>query len=148
MKLDNYNKTERHIVDVGWGKVETLGSVVVPIDELYASIKVGKDKQYLKIINTPHYKWIYSLVNNTNDIEAKTIYKKYLEEYFADTAVLDLQKSKDTVEFYKKSKPDILTIVVWPINDIIIIFDGIHRTAIAKSMGYELIKCLIYNRGV
>jgi len=146
LNLYKFKPDDRYVVDVMWGRIETEGSIEIPIDMLYYRTFTPEGLKLMKIHELPHYRWLSSLVNNKEDKEGEQIYRDYLKTYWPAAADSDFERSKSTVRFYKESSPEIFTITIYPPSDNVIVFDGTHRSVIAKAMKHDIIKCLIFKR--
>jgi len=149
-KFSFHYKKDAQIVDVRWRTVETIGVIDAPIDLIFAPICTEKGNQLMHIENTPHYRWIKDLIEGkVNDLN-KNEYFQYNRQYFpdenADEQLNDVTRLVSEISSQKNPTIEILT---YPPNEILRsdisfrIFDGVHRAAIAKSLGYKIIKCRI-----
>lgn len=145
-KLDY--KPESRAIDVTWATVITHGIIRVSLESVRAPIITPAGKEFMPIEDTPHYLWIRSLVGENEDLEMRSKYRNYLESYHPEedaevglAHVVDLVKS-----FAKENRDSLITIVAnTPVfykgTYFIVIYDGVHRSAIAKAFGHKFIQC-------
>jgi glycosyltransferase involved in cell wall biosynthesis len=145
-KLDY--KRESQPVDVRWATVVTHGIIHVPLDSVWAPILTPAGKEYMPIEDTPHYAWIKSLIDGNENLELRSKYRNYLKSYYPEEDVEEcLEHVVDLVSsFIRESRDSLITIVAnMPVfykgAYFIVIYDGVHRSAIAKAFGHEFIQC-------
>jgi hypothetical protein len=102
----------------------------------------------MPVEETPHYKWIKSLVLGNDDLHARDNYRDYLETYYpGEDASAGLEQVVSLVSLFKsKAGSNLINIVTHPPMyyqgaDCIVIYDGVHRSAIATALGQESIQC-------
>ncbi len=136
-------------IDVRWATVFTHGIIKVPLNILRAPIVTSDGTQLMPIEDTPHYPWIKSIVEGCENLHLRDRYSSYLENYFPDDdKLVGLAQVIALVSSFKAAVNyhSIITIVTQiPVryqgSFYIVIYDGVHRAAIAKALGHEFIKC-------
>lgn len=148
-------KVDPKSIDVRWSNVDTCGIIKIPINILLAPIVTPSGNRLFTIEETPHYPWIKSLVEGNEMMHLREKYREYLATYYPEEdTVAGLEQVVALVSSFKsgESHPSLITIVAHlPVHykgsDYVVIFDGVHRSAVAKAMGHEFIQCrLVSNR--
>jgi len=140
-------KPEKVIVDVRWGKVDTYGIIRVPLNQIYAPLVTPTGNRLFKIEETPHYQWIKALVDGRNDRFVRAKYKEYIQTYFPEGNLAEMEDVPELVKSFQSKRDTPITIITLPpaLNenaDIhVVVYDGVHRSAIAKAFGHKLIEC-------
>lgn len=142
-------RRENARVDVRWARLPTHGIISAPMSALRAPIHVPGGKILATVENTPHFAWISALVAGSDDAEESAAYRAYLCKYYPQEDPEDgLRQVRNLVEVFRNSTErldDIAIVCNEPIttNDglVILIFDGVHRTAIAQALGRRSIRC-------
>ena len=145
-KYQYYKQT----IDINNSPININGLIEVPVNRLRARIWTPAGLRSMPIKNTPHYKWIKDLIDGIKNDASYTIYKNYIQTFFpeidcaiAKKNITNLVKSFSPRRNIKKS----ITIATFPPSRkpgslySIIIFDGIHRSAIAEALGDETVNC-------
>lgn len=137
---------EKKFINTGFDTIETIGMMTVPISILRANILTPKKHLSLSISQTPHYAWIYDMVHGKTGKSEKE-YRKYIARYYPHQSLDEsIRQTKKIIQsiLSKKDVENIEIVVFPPIekngNIYITIFDGNHRAAITKAMGYNYIK--------
>lgn len=141
-------KRDPKIIDVRWGMVDTYGVIQVPLNIIRASIVTPTGNRLFTIEETPHYPWIKALIEGHDDRYARAKYREYTETYWPEEIAEDvLATVVNLVESFRAHHDTPITIVTLPPaligdSDIYVqIYDGVHRTAIAKALGHEFVRC-------
>jgi hypothetical protein len=137
-------------IDLRWGIVASKGFIHVPINFLLAPICTPYGKMLFSIESTPHYKWINYIINKEGDKNSDNDYRSYLETYYPEcNCYTGMEYVEQLVGSFLKNDPtDVIEIATYTPctmeeGDRIIIFDGVHRAAIAHALKHNLIKCRI-----
>jgi len=145
----NYKQDIRK-TDVRWGIVDTLGTIDVPLEQIVAPICTSHGNQIMQIANTPHYRWIKNLVEGNSDVVSKMEYYQYNKTFFPeDNAEEQSDSIMRLVAEFQKKQDFTIEIVICPPKKLFhfpppfVIFDGVHRAAIAKAFGHKTIRCRI-----
>lgn len=148
------SRYEKKTVDLGWATVRTIGTIQISINDVYAPIMTAQGKVLLPIKETPHYQWIQSLVARNEDIRHRNEYRAYLEKYYqkhyadVNSGLRHVEKLVDAF----RDKKTLFSIIAFHPRPLAgnpqaaVIFDGVHRAAIAKALGHEQLKCQLYAR--
>jgi len=153
--LFNYQK-KAMLIDIGWNTVKTSAIICVPIEFIRAGIETKEGIKSLRLEETPHYKYIKSIIDNTN------IESEYLDyEYYMKTYQKGRNTEDDKNKLYEIAN-DISCKFKSGINDCFIItnipnislrqglivelYDGVHRAVIAKACGIKIINCLLLSK--
>lgn len=142
-------ESDPQTINVRWAIVYTHGVINVPLNILRAPIVTPTGIQLMPIEDTPHYPWIKSLVEGSEDVYLRDKYRSYLEAYYPEedtTAGLDQVVALVSTFQSGANRDSLITIVThtptrYQGSDYIVIYDGVHRSAIAKALGHESIKC-------
>lgn len=137
-------------IDVGWGNIYTYGTIKIPLNILRANIYTPTGMRLVPIEETPHYQWINDLIQGNDNTDSYSKYHEYVKTFFPELNTDEqLDKIKNLVRsiLSQPNKNSQITITVYTSKynrnsfPYIIIFDGNHRAAIAKSLGYNFIQC-------
>jgi glycosyltransferase involved in cell wall biosynthesis len=137
------------MVDVRWSSVRTHGFIKVPLNVLRSPIHTSAGIRLRPIEETPHYEWIRSLVAGHDDPSSRQAYRQYLETYYPEEDMAaGLDHVRATVssflsEILVDGSVEIVTYAptYYRGDHYIVIYDGVHRSAIAKALGHEIIRC-------
>jgi glycosyltransferase involved in cell wall biosynthesis len=138
------------VFDAEWGTVQTSGVIKVSIDFLRAPIYTPTGLRLMLIEDTPHYHWLRCLIDGNDDTRSREKYREYIEDFFpeADTDAQLAKIMRLATSFRSDSNSDsLVTIATFPptrgqgseLN--VVIYDGVHRSAIAKALGHRFIQC-------
>ncbi len=136
-------------IDTRWSLVNTDGVIRVPLNLVRAPIHTIEGIRFVPVEETPHCKWIRSLVMGSDDACLRDKYREYLEAYYPeeDTAA-GLDHVVALVSSFQSgaNRDSLITIVTHPPtlykgSDYIVVYDGVHRSAIAKALGHEFVRC-------
>lgn len=101
------------------------------INSLSARINTPSGLKKVKIEETPHYKLMCGIIKG----ESLEEYRSYLNTYFVgENFEQKLKQMKGMVQSFDWNKAIIL------IDNNNIILDGLHRTSLAKALGFEKIQ--------
>lgn len=139
------------VIDAGWNMVQTYGTFQCPIKLLWAAIATKTGKRLVPIEQTPHYKYVRSLIKGDGDNAGRETYRQYMETFYghrdSDSELHRIAKLVTSIEC-ESDFDSLITIVTYPpklqrASGVykVRIYDGIHRVAIAKVRGYESIQC-------
>ena len=145
----SFRRENEMIIDIGWMKVLTTSSIIIPIDKIRVNLKDSTEIVKSKIEDTPHFKFIYSHKNNikTN----KDVYQDYLIENFSE---INTKNIKDYIynfislyESYENN-PEVFNLIVYRDKDLFLknhptLLDGVHRLSIMKVFNQKFVKCFI-----
>lgn len=148
LKDYNYNPEENKIIDVIWAKIKTVGSLIIPINEILFPTFIGGKKESIFIEDTPHFNYIKSLCTNFVDEISECKYRTYLETYFPKNVKTDMERLKKTIGYFKSFYDRSIPVVIVKPNKedlYFTMYDGTHRTAIAKSIGHKYVQADIFN---
>ncbi len=152
-KKFNY-KREPKILDVGWGKVNTIGSIIIPIDALYARIWIIDSLKIKPLEKTPHYRWIKDILEHKDDSLSRAAYYEYSKTFFPEEDPdLQLVNIKKMALAFKEQNDihtaPIMTFPPFRMEDgsyHVVLCDGVHRSCIAKILGKKFITCRIIEK--
>lgn len=143
-------KRDSETIDVGYGTVFTHGVIQVPLNVLRAPIHTPTGIRLMPIEETPHYQWIKALIEGNDDAYSRSKYREYVETFFPEEDT-DAQLAKIVSlvsSFQSQSNGDsLITIVTHPptrnrgSDSYVVIYDGVHQSAIAKALGHTFIQC-------
>jgi len=136
-------------VDIRWAIVNTHGFIRVPLGMLRAPIPTPEGELLMPIEATPHYPWIKSLVAGRDDVHLRDKYREHWAAYHhRDDTQARLEQVEALVESFKTraDHDSLITIVThaptrYQGSDYIVIYDGVHRSAIATALGHEFVRC-------
>ncbi len=152
MKKFNY-RPHLETEEISWTTVTTHGVILVPISALRATILTTEGRERRKITDTPHFRWIDSLVRGCEDLAARRGYHQYVETFFpdldADAAVSGVVSLVTSIKAsaYEDGALSVITgkpkrrLGVGPY--FLKIYDGVHRSACALALGHQYIQCRI-----
>jgi hypothetical protein len=136
-------------LDIGWNEIVVSGKIIVPIDQIRARIRTEEGIILSPIEDTPHFKWIYSLIMDNKNVEGKEEYIQYLEKYEPNWIVDERLKKVVSMIGWVKSKgdcdqADCDVVLVQPRFVLgrkthFEIYDGVHRTSIMRALCYSKI---------
>lgn len=142
-----------HIEDIGWTTVTIRGIITAPINCLRASIVTQHGNERRRIENTPHYKWIKSLVSGVCDDQARQQYHEYLQTFFPEIDSSAMAKNVimlvESICSSNYPNGTITIITKKPKRKFgfgpyyLRIFDGVHRSSCAKALGHTHVNCMI-----
>jgi len=139
-------------VDVRWNIVHTDGRITVPIDLLLANLVTTQGNKLFSLEETPHYLWIKSLVIGEDNESARLAYCDYISTYYPESDVkMEMENAHNLIDKFSASefREKLITIVTYPpkmadhSDYSIVIYDGLHRSAIAKVLGHKEIRCRV-----
>lgn len=130
--------------------------IEIPIKDLRARIITAKGIKPKPIKDTPHFKWLSSLVYGKEDLKCRKDYLDYIKQYHTQLDPEgEIRKAEGLVKTIKTrgfNKISSIEIYPWHNNSNsdqsgYYIRDGIHRASIAKAMGESSIQaCIIHFR--
>jgi len=139
--------------DIGWTEVTTYGVIRVPISALRATIVTSEGRERRKIADTPHFRWIVSLVNGREDLVARQDYHRYVASFFpdldADGAVANVINLVASIKASAYADGALSVITGKPKRRygfgpyFLKIFDGVHRSSCALALGHQYIQCRV-----
>lgn len=149
-------KHDPQTVDVGWGTIRTSGVIQVPLHVLRAPIVTPMGTRLMAVEETPHYHWIKALIEGDDDAYSRDKYREYLETFYPevdlDEGLADVVSLVSSLQTQSNSD-SLITVVTHPptrnrgSDPYVVIYDGVHRSAIAKALGHKFIQCrLVPNR--
>ncbi|MHB9035617.1 MAG: hypothetical protein ACYC64_03045 [Armatimonadota bacterium] len=144
---------DRREVDMGRsGRTIVWARAQVPISALRSAICVGKKVRICRVDETPHYRWISLLANDTDSVSESMQYRDYIRALERD---VDLDQHMLYVRQLVKTVSDVLArdpqqlflVVACPEFSIrhginFHIIDGNHRASIAAARGVSDIQVL------
>jgi hypothetical protein len=143
----NY-RFEQKTIDTRWSKVDTHGFIRAPLGILLAPMHTPNGKVLAAIEQTPHYRWIKTLISQNENPELKNQYREYLATYYPQEDIEEgLRQVINLVDSVREQEPGYpLTIVTrapkfYRGSYYAVIFDGLHRAAIAQALGHKIIQC-------
>ena len=151
MRKFNYVRAQE-AVDVRWNLVKTHGFIMIPVDILRAPLVTPQGNGIFHIKETPHYKWIKSLVVGNDDEVARREYCEYIADFFPNSTVeSEMENVLQLVDVFTSHADNDtqITIVTHSPKRVgksgfsVEIFDGLHRAAIATALGHLEIRCRI-----
>lgn len=144
-------KHDPKAIDVGWNKVQTYGVFQCPVKFLQASIPTTTGQKLVPIEQTLHYQYIQSLIKGENGQSIRDMYRQYVEKFYPsrnpEDKLNETAKLIKSIVFESGFDPS-KSIVTYPpkfnwgsgVYEVRI-YDGLHRAAIAKELGYNFIQC-------
>ena len=141
-------KFEPKAIDARWSSIDTHGLIQVPLDILLAPINTSGGKTLVAIEQTPHYRLVKSMIDGKDDKESINRYRDYLITYYSkEDAEAGIRHVIDLVDSVKEQEDDKLLTIITRAPKLYrgayyaVIFDGLHRSAIAKALGHKSIQC-------
>lgn len=147
-----YSREYKHF-DIGWTQISVLGKIVIPLQQMRARIRTERGIVLYTIEETPHFRWIYSLVMNNENVDAKNDYIRYIMTYEPNWIVdRRLEEVASIIEWVKTEcytdMIDFNVVVASPKFNLLYrktyfeIIDGVHRASILRAFG--IAKMMVY----
>lgn len=135
------------IVQVGSGVVETHGTICVPASSLRATLPGPTGEKLVRIEDTPHFRWIQSLVSGEENVVARSDYQVFLRsQASAEDADRRIEQVASLVKCMTATSLDELSIVTLEPRkvgneEIVVVIDWVHLAALAHALKVKKIKC-------
>lgn len=139
------------IIDVGWQKTKTIGTIMIPADKILGRIRTRNGLQIMPLEKTPHYRWLKDILLRRDDTASRNDYYEYSRIFFPDENPNEqLQNIKKmALEFQAGGHINTAPIVTFIPSRLkggdytAVLYDGTHRTAIARILGHKRLKCYV-----
>lgn len=143
----NLKKLKDVDIDIGWTKIQITHEIILPVDMLRVNVYKNSISNYVRIEDTPHYKYLKNWLNNKSEKE----FKEYLIDSYDEVTEFNVkEKLENFIKLYKELEHDFSkAYVVIVLNKNLIlkgqgfVFDGAHRLAILKLLNVKKVKCYL-----